>query len=165
MADKRQDYIGWDECFMLEAWVASKRSKDPHTQVGACIASSTNRILSVGYNGAPMHFDDDKFPWSNHGDMKDTKYAYVVHAEANAILNYRGSLADMSGATIYVTLFPCNECAKMMAQTGISHVVYLSDQYDGTDGNVVSKQILDTCGITYREIQMTDTMKSIMASV
>ncbi len=141
MAGERTDVISWDEFFMRVAVAASLRSKDPNTQVGACIAGTDNRILSVGYNGTPRGLADDK-------------HSYVIHAEANAVLNYRGSLRDMDGATVYVTLFPCNECAKFLVQVGIGEVVYLSDKYDGTEANRVAKSVLDRCGVSYRQVDM-----------
>lgn len=150
MSEKRSDVISWDEFFMRVALAASMRSKDPNTQVGACIADTNHRILSVGYNGTPSALTDDEFPWGVSDDPLMDKHSYVVHAEANAVLNYRGSLKDMSGATVYVTLFPCNECAKILAQVGIGEVVYLSDKYDGTEGNLISKRILTSCGIRFR---------------
>ncbi|WP_291289090.1 dCMP deaminase family protein [Enorma sp.] len=150
MSEKRSDVISWDEFFMRVALAASMRSKDPNTQVGACIADTNHRILSVGYNGTPSALTDDEFPWGVSDDPLMDKHSYVVHAEANAVLNYRGSLKDMSGATVYVTLFPCNECAKILAQVGIGEVVYLSDKYDGTEGNLISKRILTSCGIAFR---------------
>lgn len=154
MSEKRSDVISWDEFFMRVALAASMRSKDPNTQVGACIADTNHRILSVGYNGTPSALTDDEFPWGVSDDPLNDKHSYVVHAEANAVLNYRGSLKDMSGATVYVTLFPCNECAKILAQVGIGEVVYLSDKYDGTEGNLISKRILDSCGIAYRGMEL-----------
>ena len=129
MSNKRKDYISWDEYFMAIAKLSAKRSKDPNTQVGACIVSSDNRILSIGYNGAPNGYNDDNFPWDREGNPLDTKYLYVVHAERNAILNYRGSRKDLEDAKIYVDLFPCNECAKLIIQSGIKEVIYLSDKY------------------------------------
>lgn len=128
MPGKRDDVISWDEFFMRVAIAAKLRSKDPNTQVGACIADTNHRILSVGYNGTPAGLDDDEFPWESTGDPLTDKHNYVIHAEANAILNYRGSLKDMAGATVYVTLFPCHECAKTLVQAGIGEVVYLDDQ-------------------------------------
>ena len=154
MSEKRSDVISWDEFFMRVALSASMRSKDPNTQVGACIADTNHRILSVGYNGTPSALTDDDFPWGVSDDPLNDKHSYVVHAEANAVLNYRGSLKDMSGATVYVTLFPCNECAKILAQVGIGEVVYLSDKYDGTDGNLISKRILTSCGISSRGMEL-----------
>lgn len=144
---KREDYISWDEYFMGIAVLSSYRSKDPNTQVGACIVNDKHRILSIGYNGAPKGLDDNIMPWDREGSFIDTKYAYVCHSELNAILNYSGSV---EGTTMYVSLFPCNECAKVIAQTGIKEIVYLSDKYDGTDGNIVSKKILDAAGCKYR---------------
>lgn len=152
MPGKRRDVISWDEFFMRVAVAASLRSKDPNTQVGACIADQNHRILSVGYNGTPAGIDDDEFPWEPTDDPLFDKHNYVIHAEANAILNYRGSLKDMQGATVYVTLFPCHECAKTLVQAGVGEVVYLSDKYEGTVDNQVSKRILDTCGVTYRAV-------------
>jgi len=125
----RKDYLSWDEYFMAVAKLSAMRSKDPHTQVGACIVSNDNRILSIGYNGAPNGFNDEKFPWGREGNPLETKYLYVVHAERNAILNYRGSRKDLENSKIYVDLFPCNECAKEIIQAGIKEVVYLSDKY------------------------------------
>ena len=154
MSEKRADVISWDEFFMRVAVAASMRSKDPNTQVGACIADTNHRILSVGYNGTPSALTDDDFPWGVSDDPLMDKHSYVVHAEANAVLNYRGSLKDMGGATVYVTLFPCNECAKILAQVGIGEVVYLSDKYDGTEGNLISKRILTSCGIAYRGMEL-----------
>lgn len=154
MPDKRNDVITWDEFFMRVAVAAQLRSKDPNTQVGACIADTNHRILSVGYNGTPSALNDDDFPWGVSDDPLLDKHSYVVHAEANAVLNYRGSLKDLSHATIYVTLFPCHECAKILAQVGIGEVVYLSDKYDGTESNQISKRILDSCGISYRGMNL-----------
>ena len=152
MAGQRSDVITWDEFFMKVAVAASLRSKDPNTQVGACIAGKDNRILSVGYNGTPRGLTDDDFPWETTDDILTDKHSYVIHAEANAVLNYRGSLRELDGARIYVTLFPCNECAKFLVQVGIGEVIYLDDKYDGTPGNVLSKSILDKCGVSYRKL-------------
>lgn len=146
LGNKRKNYLSWDEFFIGIAKLSAGRSKDPSTQVGACIVSRDNRILSIGYNGAPNGFDDDKFPWNREGDCRnETKYPYVCHAELNAILNYFGSRKDFVGSKIYVDLFPCNECAKAIIQAGISEVVYLSDKYAGSDENVASKLLLDSC--------------------
>ena len=155
MPDKRRDVITWDEFFMRVAIAAQLRSKDPNTQVGACIADTNHRILSVGYNGTPSALNDDDFPWGTSDDSLQDKHNYVVHAEANAVLNYRGSLKDLSHASVYVTLFPCHECAKILAQAGIGEVVYLDDKYDGTDGNRISKRILSSCGISYRQVSVS----------
>ena len=146
---KRKDYISWDAYFMGLAILSAERSKDPNTQVGACIVNEDKRIVSVGYNGAPNGLNDDTdMKWDREGDMLDTKYAYVCHSELNAILNSKANLKD---CTLYVTLFPCNECAKAIVQTGIKKVIYLSDKYNGTDGNKVAKYIFDKCNIEYVE--------------
>lgn len=147
---KRENYISWDEYFMGVALITQERSKDHNSQVGCCIASDDNRILSLGYNGAPRGLHDDLMKWNREGSFIDTKYAYVCHSELNAILNYRGNL---EGSKIYVTLFPCNECAKALIQAGIKEVIYYDDKYDGTDANIVSKKLLDTCGVTYRKYE------------
>ena len=149
----RKDYINWDEYFMGIALLSCERSKDPNTQVGACIVSKDNRILSVGYNGTPNGMSDKNFKWDREGEFLNTKYMYVCHAELNAILNYRGSRKEFEGAKIYVDLFPCNECAKAIIQAGIKEVIYLDDKYDGTDANVASKIILDSCNIKYRKFE------------
>ena len=150
---KNTNYLTWDEYFMGIALLSAKRSKDPNTCVGACIVSPENRILSVGYNGTPHAISDDEFPWGASDDPLQDKHSYVVHAEANAVLNYRGSLRDMRGATVYVTLFPCHECAKFLVQVGIGEVVYLDDKYRGTTDNLISQRVFDSCGIRYRQIE------------
>lgn len=142
MGMKREDYICWDEYFMGVAMLSAMRSKDPNTQVGACIVSAGNKILSMGYNGFPAGCSDDEFPWCREGD--DNKYFYSTHSELNAILNYRGSL---EGATIYVTLFPCNECAKAIIQSGIRRVVYDDDKYADTAGVIASKRMFRAAGV------------------
>ena len=146
------DRISWDEYFMGIALLSSKRSKDPSTQVGACIVSSDNRILSMGYNGTPNGFDDQDFPWDREGHALNTKYLYVCHAELNAILNFRGHKRDFEGAKIYVALFPCNECAKAIIQSGIKEVIYLSDKYKDQDNFKASKILFDKCNVKYREL-------------
>ena len=153
---KREGYLSWDAYFMGIALLSAQRSKDPGTQVGACIADTNHRILSVGYNGTPTGLNDDEFPWGTDDDPLHDKHNYVIHAEANAILNYRGSLKDMTDATVYVTLFPCHECAKTLVQAGIGEVVYLDDKYDGTEDNRISKNILDRCGVTYRQMELEE---------
>ena len=150
---KREEYLNWDEYFMAIAKLSAKRSKDPNTQVGACIVSNDNRILSIGYNGAPNGFDDELFPWAREGEKIYTKYPYVCHAEMNAIMNYRGSKKELENAKIYVDLFPCNECAKLIIQSGIKEVIYLSDKYNGTDENIASKRLLDICKVKYKQIE------------
>ncbi len=147
MGGKREDYITWDEYFMGVAALAGMRSKDPNTQVGACIVSDENKILSMGYNGFPRGCQDDEFPWEREGDMLETKYAFVTHSELNAILNYRGG--SLEGTKLYVSLFPCNECAKAIIQAGIKTVVYKSDKYNGTPANVASKRMFDAAGVKY----------------
>ena len=153
MVKKRDDYLNWDEYFMGIAKLSAARSKDPNTQVGACIVGSDNRVLSTGYNGAPNNFDDDIFPWDREGNPIDTKYMYVCHAEANAIDNFRGNKREFEGAKIYVDLFPCNECAKRIIQSGIKEVIYLSDKYKDSDSTKAAKLMFDTCGVTYRQLK------------
>lgn len=153
----RKNYLSWDEYFMAIAQLSAMRSKDPSTQVGACIVSNDNRILSIGYNGAPNGFRDVAFPWEREGDELYTKYFYVCHAEMNAILNYRGSKKDLENAKIYVDLFPCNECAKLIIQSGIKEVIYLSDKYNGTDSNLASKHLFDVCGVKYKKLQLKES--------
>lgn len=144
---KREDYIRWDEYFMGISKLAGMRSKDPNTQVGACIVGEDNKILSMGYNGFPNGCSDEEFPWDRDGDMLSTKYAYVTHSELNAILNYRGG--SLAGSKLYVSLFPCNECAKAIIQCGIRTVIYDSDKYAGTPGNIAAKRMFDAAGVEY----------------
>ena len=146
---KRTDYISWDEYFMGVAKLAARRSKDPSTQVGACIVSPENIIISTGYNGMPKGCSDDEFSWDREGE--ETKYPYVVHAELNAILNANGR--DLRGSRIYVALFPCNECAKSIIQAGISEVIYLSDKYANTPGTRMSKRMLNAAGVQLRQLE------------
>jgi dCMP deaminase len=155
MTKKRENVLPWEDTFMAIASVVRLRSKDPSTQVGACVVSSDHRILSLGYNGAPNRFDDDNFPWAREGEPLDTKYPYVVHAERNAILNFRGSLREFEGATVFVTHFPCNECAKEIVQAGISEVVYLKDEKNDTLEVKASKRIFLETGVTFRQIEAT----------
>ena len=147
---KRQDYISWDEYFMGVALLSAKRSKDPSTQVGACIVNNKNKIVGAGYNGLPMGCDDDEFPWEKQGEFLDTKYPYICHAELNAILNNIGM--DLKDCKIYTALFPCNECTKAIIQSGIREVIYLSDKYKGSDIFKASKIMLDKAGVTYRKV-------------
>lgn len=150
---KRQDYLTWDEYFMGIALLSAGRSKDNNTQVGACIVSDENKVLSVGYNGMPIGCNDDNMPWEREGDPLDTKYPYVCHAELNAILNrITGSL---KGARIYVSLFPCNECAKAIIQSGIKEVVYIEDKYADTDSVKASKMMFDLSGVKFRQYEKT----------
>lgn len=157
---KREDYISWDEYFMGIAILSSERSKDPSTRVGACIVNSDNKILSMGYNGAPTGFSDDEMPWAREGNYLDTKYPYVCHSELNAILNCPTSVR---GAKIYVTLFPCCECAKALIQAGITEVIYLCDKYADTDSVKASKLMFEQCGVTYKEYKRSS--KSIVLSL
>ena len=150
---KRADYISWDEYFMGVAMLSGMRSKDPNTQVGACIVSKENKILSMGYNGLPIGCSDDDFPWEREGDELNTKYLYTTHSELNAILNYRGGSLD--GATLYVTLFPCNECAKAIIQAGIKQIVYDCDKYADTPSVLASKRMLTTAGVKLRRYERT----------
>ena len=145
MSDKRQDYISWDEYFMGVAILSGMRSKDPNTQVGACIVSEDNKILSMGYNGFPKGCSDDEFPWCREGEPLYNKYFYTTHSELNAILNYRGG--NLEGARIYVSLFPCNECAKAIIQAGIKEVVYDSDKYNNTPTNIAAKKMFAAAGV------------------
>jgi len=152
---KRKDYITWDEYFMGVAMLAACRSKDPNTQVGACIVSPDNVIISTGYNGLPNGCSDDEYPWDREGE--ETKYPFVVHAELNAILNSGGRRLD--GARLYVALFPCNECAKAIIQSGIREIFYLSDKYANTPSVRHSKRMLDSAGVRYQ--QLTPRLDSI----
>ena len=148
---QRKDYLTWVEYFMGVAYLSSLRSKDPSTQVGACIVSEDNRILSIGYNGAPNGFEDKYFPWERTGEFLETKYPYVCHAELNAISNFRGNKKDLVGSKLYVTLFPCNECTKLVVQNGIKEIIYLSDKYKDTEGTKASKLMLKECGVKFTE--------------
>lgn len=150
---KRENYVSWDEYFMGIALMSAQRSKDPSTQVGACIVSSENRILSVGYNGMPRNCDDDVYPWDRDGDDLNTKYMFVCHAELNAILNYSGT--NLKGSKVYVTLFPCNECAKALIQSGVAEVIYYSDKYSDSFSTLAAKRMFDSAGI-----KMTQYKKS-----
>lgn len=150
---KRRDYISWDEYFMGIAMLSAMRSKDPNTQVGACIVDQQNKIVGIGYNGFPIGCSDDILPWEREAkNINDTKYPYVVHAEANAILN---STKDLHGARIYVGLFPCNECAKLIIQSGIKEIVYLSDKYKDSDATKASKRMLKMAGVKLRKLRLT----------
>ena len=150
MAGQRKDYISWDEYFMGVASLSAQRSKDPSTQVGACVASRKNKVLTMGYNGMPIGVDDDKMSWEREGDPLETKYLYVCHAEFNAILNSPTSLED---GKMYVTLFPCNECAKAIIQSGIKEVIYISDKYADQDSFKASRIMFDMAGVKYRKYE------------
>lgn len=135
------------------ALLSSLRSKDPSTQVGACIVNSEKRILSMGYNGMPRCCSDDEFPWDKNENPLDSKYLYVCHAELNAILNCASG--NVRGCTVYTTLFPCNECAKAIIQSGIAEVVYMSDKYSDSDSVLASKRMFTTAGVKFREYQIS----------
>lgn len=152
MSEKRTDYISWDEYFMGVAKLSALRSKDPSTQVGACIVSPDNKILSMGYNGMPIGCEDDDFPWNRESeDPFDNKYYYSTHSELNAILNYRGG--SLEGTKIYVTLFPCNECAKAIIQCGIKKVIFEDDKYEDTSSVKASKRMFDAAGVEYEKYE------------
>ena len=148
--EKRKNYISWDEYFMSLAKLSAMRSKDPSTQVGACIVGNDNRILSIG---------DDRFPWAREGENLNTKYPYVCHAEMNAIVNYRGNRKDLENARLYVDLFPCNECAKIIIQSGIKEVIYLSDKYANSENNIASRKLFDECGVKYTKLALDEDKK------
>ena len=148
---KRSDYLSWDEYFMGLSLLSAMRSKDPNTQVGACIVSEDNKILSVGYNGMPTGCDDDSMPWEREGAFLETKYPFVAHAELNAILNR--PTVSLKNARIYVSLFPCNECAKAIIQSGIKEVVYWHNKYKDTDGVKASEMMFRMAGVTLRQYQ------------
>ena len=159
MGEKRKDYISWDEYFMGIAFLSGMRSKDPNTQVGACIVSNDNKILSMGYNGFPIGCSDDEFPWNRDGDPLNNKYFYTTHSELNAILNYRGG--SLEGTKLYVSLFPCNECAKAIIQAGIREVIYDSDKYANTPSIVASKKMLNAAGVKFHKYEHSHRMVSI----
>jgi dCMP deaminase len=148
---KREDYLHWDDYFMGIALLSAQRSKDPSTQVGACIVDENNKIVGIGYNGFPRGCSDDELSWARKAaDVKETKYPYVVHAEVNAILN---STVKLNNAKMYVALFPCNECMKMIIQAGIKEIVYLSDKYAETDSVIAAKRMCDMAGVAYRKLE------------
>jgi dCMP deaminase len=150
---KRTDYLSWDEYFMGVALLSSQRSKDPNTQVGACIVNPKNKIVGVGYNGFPTGCSDDEFPWAREGEYQDTKYPYICHAELNAVINKIS--ADLYDCRLYVALFPCNECAKVIIQAGIKEVIYLSDKYALTDPVRASKRMFNAAGVRCRQLQVS----------
>lgn len=150
MAKKREGYISWDEYFMGVAGLSAKRSKDPDCQVGSCIVSGDNKILSMGYNGFPMGCSDEEFPWGKEGrdsDPYNAKFLYVTHSELNAILNYRGG--SLEGSKLYVTRFPCNECAKAIIQAGIKMIIYQTDEHPERPSSQASKRMLQAAGVSY----------------
>ncbi len=153
MSGKREDHISWDEYFMGVAMLSAMRSKDPNTQVGACIVNAEKKIVGVGYNGFPTGCSDDELPWAREGDWLETKYPNVCHAELNAILNSIGG--SLKGCTLYVALFPCNECAKAIIQAGIKKVVYLSDKYRDSEGTRASRQMFTQAGVEFVQLETT----------
>lgn len=158
MAGARVDAISWEEAFMGVAELIRQRSKDPSTQVGACVVTADNRILSLGYNGTPNGYDDSVFPWvSDSEDVFETKYPYVVHAERNAIANYAGSRREFAGGTVYVTHFPCNECAKEIVQCGIKNVVYLNDwENRAVSSTEATLRLFEITGVNLKKIVPSD---------
>lgn len=159
LGGKREEYLQIDAAYMVTAMVWAARSKDPSTQVGACFVNEKGRIISVGYNGSPNKWDDNKFPWgkdNKEGD-KNTKYPYVIHAEMNAIMNYKGALSDFDNSTLYVTLFPCSNCVKFLSQLGVKRIIYLSDKYNGLDDNDSAKISLNASGIEYIQFNKLNT--------
>lgn len=151
MTSKRTDYISWDDYFMAVAQLSAHRSKDPNTQVGACVVNKSKRIIGIGYNGFPMGLSDDVLPWDREGEFLDTKYPYVCHAEMNAITN-TSNKTDLDGAVIYVSLFPCNECAKLVVQVGIREVVYLLDKYPDDPKFRAARKIFELAGVVCRQL-------------
>ena len=152
MTAKREGYISWNDYFMGIAVLASHRSKDPNSQVGACIVNEARKIVGIGYNGFPIGCSDDELPWKRDSESPlDTKYPYVCHAELNAILNKNS--ADLKGCSIYTTLFPCNECTKLIIQSGISRIVYLSDKYHDTESAQAARRMLDMVGVEYVQFE------------
>jgi dCMP deaminase len=149
--EKRADYLSWDEYFMGVALLSAQRSKDPNTQVGACIINERKKVVGIGYNGLPIGCEDDHFPWEREGAFLDTKYPYICHAELNAILNKIS--ADLNKCTIYVTLFPCNECAKVIIQSGIREVIFLSNKYPDSDMVTAARKMFDSAGVVYRPLE------------
>ncbi|MEN8252130.1 MAG: dCMP deaminase family protein [Patescibacteria group bacterium] len=156
--DKRKEYLDWDETFVLMSDLIAMRSKDPSTQVGACIVNDDNIIVGLGYNGFPRGCHDDKLPWCRDGETLDSKYAYVVHAEANAIMNANN---DVQNCRIYVNLFPCNECVKIIIQSGIKEVIYVSDKYADLDIFKASRKMLETAGINSRQYKPKHQIKLV----
>jgi dCMP deaminase len=153
--EAREDYLSWDDYFMGVALLSAMRSKDPSTQVGACIVNAKKRIVGTGYNGWVNGVENDAFPWSREGKSLDTKYPYVCHAEINAILNSRQNL---EGCTLYVALFPCSDCAKAIVQSGIIEVVYVSDKHAKLDSFIAGRKILETAGTKLRELKIKKSL-------
>lgn len=150
MSEKATDYLGWEEYFMALACLAAQRSKDPNTKVGACIVNHERRVVALGYNGMPNGCSDDVMPWGRVGDWEETKFPFVCHAEMNAIMNKTAS--DLKDCTIYSTLFPCNECAKLIIQAGINNVVFLSDKHHTRPNTITARRLFDTANIKYCQL-------------
>lgn len=149
-------HISWDTYFMGVAKLSSFRSKDPNTQVGACIVNASNRIVGVGYNGLPYGCNDEEYPWAKReGSLEETKYPYVVHAELNAILN---STTSLQGCKLYVSLFPCHECVKAIIQSGIQEIIYCDDKYSGTPSDIAAKKMLTSANIKLRKMENVDIL-------
>ncbi|MDO8626194.1 MAG: dCMP deaminase family protein [Candidatus Magasanikbacteria bacterium] len=144
----RSNAISWDECFMRMAHVIAERSKDPSSQVGAVIANQHNVVMGLGYNGFPRGIHSDKFPWEREGKFLDTKYAYICHAEENAVYN---SNIPVRGCKVFTTMFPCNECAKMLVQNGVAEIIFELDKYPDQDIFIAAKRLFDAAGVKYRE--------------
>jgi len=147
MTNQRTDYISWDDYFMGVAMLSAMRSKDPSSQVGSCIVNKNKRIVGIGYNGAPRGFPDEDFPWAREGKLLETKYPFVVHSEANAIIN---ATENLDGCKIYVALIPCNECAKLIAQSGIKEVIMISDKHKDLDAFKATPTIFKHAGVKMR---------------
>jgi dCMP deaminase len=147
---KRTDYLSWDEYFMSVAILSSLRSKDPNTRVGACIVNDENRIVGIGYNGFPAGCSDDELPWGREGEWLDSKYPYVCHAELNAILN--GDFGRMSRCRMYVNLFPCNECAKLIIQAGIKQVIFIADKYPDDEKFISARRMFKLAGVQLTQL-------------
>ncbi len=161
MSEKRADYINWDEYFMAVAKLAGMRSKDPNSQVGSCIVSQDNKILSLGYNGFPLGCSDDEYPWTREDeDPLKTKYLYVTHSELNAILNYRGG--SLEGSKMYVSMFPCNECAKAIIQSGIKTLIYEINKYPDSPAVLASMRMLESAGIEVKQYEPSGRELKIM---
>jgi dCMP deaminase len=154
---KRTDYISWDEYFMSVAMLSAMRSKDPNTQVGACIVNQDLKIVGTGYNGFPKGCSDDELPWGREGNPLQTKYPFVCHAELNAILN--SISRDLRGCTLYVVMFPCNECAKAIIQSGIKEVVYRDNKYPDSDSVKASTIMLEQAGVKLRQLVQNKTLE------
>ena len=164
LGGKRLGTLNNDEAAMLTALSWASKSKDPSTQVGACIVNDDGRVLSTGYNGTPNNWCDEEFPWEDNKDGKgeiNSKYPYVVHAEMNSFVNYCGSIKDFNNATMYVTLFPCSNCAKLIAQAGIKRVVYLMDDRKGTMDNICAKTLLEKCSVEYISFQELQNVSQV----